>query len=90
MPVTAQEFAGFLHDIVTPRFPMGFTVLNGYGQFRDRRGTLVREDARIVILLYDPEDPSAPERIEAIRTAYRRMFRQQSVLRADGSACVSF
>lgn len=87
-PVTIEEIAGFLKDVVTPRFPAGFTVLEGRGQFRDRHGTIVREDARIVVLLYDPEDRTAGARIEAIRRAYAQAFRQESVLRADGTACV--
>ncbi len=89
-PVTAQEFTRFLDEIVTPRFPMGSTVLEAEGRFRDRHGNLIREAARILILLYDAGDRSAPERIEAIRAAYRRAFGQESVLRADGGACVSF
>jgi len=88
-PVTIGEFAGFLKEVVTPRFPAGFTVLDGHGQFRDRRGTIVQEDARIVVLLYDPEDRTAGARIESIRRAYAQAFRQGSVLRADGIACVS-
>ena len=75
---------------MTPRFPDGFTVLEGHGQFRDRHGTIVREDARIIVLLYDPEDRAAGARIEAIRAAYAQAFRQESVLRADGTACVWF
>jgi hypothetical protein len=89
-PVTIGEFAGFLKDVVTPRFPAGFTVLEGRGQFRDRHGTIVREDARIVVLLYDPLDRTAGARIEAIRKTYAQAFRQGSVLRADGTACVFF
>jgi uncharacterized protein DUF3574 len=89
-PVTTGEFAGFLKEVVTPRFPAGFTVLEGHGQFRDRHGTIVREDARIVVLLYDPLDRTAGARIEAIRRAYAQVFRQGSVLRADGTACVWF
>lgn len=89
-PVTIGEFAGFLKEVVTPRFPAGFTVLEGHGQFRDRHGTIVREDARIVVLLYDPLDRTAGARIEAIRAAYAQAFRQESVLRADGTACVFF
>ncbi|MGH8566319.1 MAG: DUF3574 domain-containing protein [Gammaproteobacteria bacterium] len=89
-PVTIGEIAGFLKKVVTPHFPDGFTVLEGHGQFRDRHGTIVREDARIVVLLYDPLDRTAGARIEAIRAAYAQAFRQGSVLRADGTACVSF
>lgn len=89
-PVTIGEFARFLKEVVTPRFPAGFTVLEGHGQFRDRHGTIVQEDARIVVLLYDPLDRTAGARIEAIRRAYAQAFRQESVLRADGTACVWF
>ena len=89
-PVTGQQFAAFLQDVVAPRFPAGFTVLEGRGQFRDRHGTLVQEDARIVVLLYDPLDRTAGARIDAIRRAYAQAFRQESVLRADGTACVFF
>ena len=85
-----RQFAAFLQDVVAPRFPAGFTVLEGRGQFRDRHGTLVQEDARIVVLLYDPLDRTAGARIDAIRRAYAQAFRQESVLRADGTACVFF
>jgi hypothetical protein len=88
--VTIGEFAGFLKEVVTPRFPAGFTILEGHGQFRDRHGTIVQEDARIVVLLYDPLVRTAGARIEAIRAAYAQAFRQESVLRADGTACVWF
>ena len=89
-PVTIGEFARFLKEVVTPRFPGGFSVLEGHGQFRDRHGTIVQEDARIMVLLYDPLDRTAGARIEAIRRAYAQAFRQESVLRADGTACVWF
>ena len=89
-PVTIGEFARFLKEVVTPRFPAGFTVLEGHGQFRDRHGTIVQEGARIVVLLYDPLDRTAGARIEAIRSAYAQVFRQGSVLRADGTACIWF
>jgi len=89
-PVTIGEFARFLKEVVTPRFPAGFTVFEGHGQFRDRHGTIVQEDARIVVLLYDALDRTAGARIEAIRAAYTQAFRQESVLRADGTACVFF
>lgn len=89
-PVTIGEFARFLKEVVTPRFPAGFTVLEGHGQFRDRHGTIIQEDTRIVVLLYDPLDRTADARIEAIRRAYAQAFRQGSVLRADGTACVWF
>ena len=88
--MTIEGFEGFLKEAMAPRFPAGFTVLEGHGELRDRHGTLVQEDARIVVLLYDALDRTAGARIEAIRAAYAQAFRQESVLHADGSACVSF
>ena len=89
-PVSDTEWAGFLAEEVTPRFPDGLTVLTGAGQWRDSQGTLVRESSRLLLIWYEPQ-AGANEKIEAIRTAYKTRFGQESVLRADGApACVSF
>lgn len=83
------EWRAFLADEVTPRFPDGLTVLAGQGQWRSADKRLVREAMRMVVILYAPgEDSNA--RIEAIRTAYKTRFGQDSVLRVDSGACVSF
>jgi hypothetical protein len=79
----------FLSTEVTPRFPDGLTVLAGQGQWRNSSGTLVRESARMLLIFYRP-DGAAEERIEGVRAAYKARFGQESVLRADGTACVSF
>jgi hypothetical protein len=43
-----------------------------------------------VILLYPIDDRAANKEIEAIRKDYRRLFQQESVLRADSTDRVSF
>ena len=73
---------------VTPRFPDGFTVLSGYGQYRDAAGKIVQEGARMLIVWHAPGDRNAD--VEAIREAYKARFVQESVLRSDGANCVSF
>jgi hypothetical protein len=78
----------FLARVVTPRFPDGLTVLDGIGQWRGPRGP-VRESSRMIIIIYRP-DSTSDARIEAIRSSYKARFKQQSVLRVDTSACVSF
>jgi hypothetical protein len=88
--VTDEEWQAFLDRVVTPRFPDGLTVLMGTGQFKDQRGTIVREDSILLILLYPPGEPSSNRKIERIREVYKTAFQQQSVLRADSTACVSF
>ena len=82
------DWRRFLAEVVTPRFPDGLTVLDGQGQWRVR-GRLSREATRILVIFYAP-DATSEARIEAIRSLYKRRFRQQSVLRADSMACVAF
>ena len=87
--VTEAEFRMFLEEEVTPRFPDGLTVLTGRGQFRSG-GVIEREPSKLVIILYPPDQENAHRRIERIREEYKMAFQQQSVLRADSTACVSF
>ena len=90
--VTEEEWQKFLADVVTPRFPDGFTVLTGYGQFRDS-GKIVRENSFVLIVLYPQKmRKSSSRKIEQIRRAYVKAFQQQSVMRVDfqQAAQVSF
>jgi hypothetical protein len=89
-PVTDAEWAAFLDEEVTPRFPDGLTVLKGNGQWRNSQGIVTKETSAVLIVLYEPsaEKESA---IEDIRAAYKDRFDQESVMRVDaGTQCVSF
>lgn len=87
--VTEQDFQLFVDREITPHFPQGLTLLAGYGQFLDKKGTLVKENAKLLILLY-PFNKDRNKSIEEIRRAYLKMFQQEAVLRVDGQSCVSF
>jgi hypothetical protein len=88
--VTEEQWQKFVDKEVTPRFPDGLTVLDAYGQFLNSAEVLVREDSKVLILLY----VSTPERersIQEIIDAYKSRFQQESVLRVtDVPARVSF
>lgn len=86
--VTPAEWADFLADTVTPRFPAGLTVWPAQGQWRDDAGTPVRE-ASYVLSLVHPADAATERAIAEIVEAYRGRFQQQSVLRVRSLACVS-
>jgi len=88
-PVTSRAWAKFMGREVTPRFPDGLTVLNGYGQWRGKHSTIDQEPSRLLLIWYVRDDAS-DAKIEAIRAAYKRQFHQDSVLRADEVSCVSF
>lgn len=90
--VTEEDWETFLAEEVTPRFPDGFTVLQGYGQFRSA-GKIVRESSFVLIVLYPlNRRKGSSEKIEQIRRAYLKTFQQESVLRVDyqQAAQVSF
>ncbi len=90
--VSDAEWNAFLDEEITPRFPDGLTVLEGYGQFLNSRGVIAEEDSIVLIIFYPGEfveDSSAA--IEEIRDAYETAFQQESVLRVDSEpVCVSF
>ncbi len=87
--VQNAEFQQFLNREVTPRFPDGFTVLSGQGQFKDASGVIIKERSQLLILL-NPIAASNNQKIEEIRKAYIKAFQQQSVLRTDELSCASF
>ena len=88
--VSESAFARFVVHEIAPRFPDGLTVSNATGQWRDRdSGTIVREPSkRVKIVLPGKADDET--RLDAIVTAYKRDFHQQSVVVIVRPACVSF
>ena len=88
--VTEREFQQFVDAQVTPHFPDGLTLLAGYGQFRNAAGQIVKERSHVLILLYPMQTGDANMAVEAIRTAYKDAFQQESVLRIDSLSLVSF
>jgi hypothetical protein len=77
--VTETQWRAFVAEAVSPRFPDGFTELNGQGQWRDARGTINAERTRIIEIAHaDAARPRAD--VRAIAADYRRRFAQESVL----------
>jgi hypothetical protein len=91
--VTQEQFQYFLDREVTPRFPGGVTLMTGIGQFLGSNAVIQRERSTQLLVLYPSHLALASARkIEEIRSAYKRLFQQESVLRADEPQpqCVSF
>jgi hypothetical protein len=83
------EWRAFLDQEVTPRFPDGLTALGAYGQWRNSAGAIAKEKS-VMLLVWHRPSADSEAKIEAIRSAYKARFAQESVLRADGLSCVSF
>jgi hypothetical protein len=87
--VSEEEWRAFIETEVTPRFPDGLTVLTAYGQWRSRSGEVAKEPSRVLVIWHRRGAGSEID-IEAIRQAYKTQFGQESVMRVDGTSCVSF
>lgn len=87
--VSESEWQEFVKAVITPRFREGLTVLDGSGQFLNSSGILIRENSKIVILIYE-SSPDKNQAIHEIIETYKRTFLQESVLRATSPVKVSF
>jgi hypothetical protein len=84
--VSDDDWEEFLNDTVTTRFPEGFTVLTGRGQWREASGKVAKELSQVLVFLYKRTDRElAGKKIEEIRKEYIRRFRQEAVMRIDFS-----
>ncbi|GAA2414349.1 hypothetical protein GCM10010420_49960 [Streptomyces glaucosporus] len=90
-PITEEQFMDFLDEYVTPRFPDGLTLQEGYGQWRDRTGSINGERSYELILLYPRETAEARDAdIEYLRDRYTEMYGLESVGRVDEQVRADF
>ena len=88
--VTEADWDTFVAEEVTNRFPDGLTILDSEGQWKDTESTKVLEEpSKTVIILYKPSKENQ-EKVEAIRKAYMKQFKQQAVMRVDYRTKVKF
>lgn len=84
--VSDADLRQFVDTEVIPRFPVGVTVVNGGGQWSGDENRLIREAAKVVmIVLPDSGDPM--RHVEAVRAAYRAKFHQNSVVVTPPPSC---
>lgn len=87
--IPAAEWQRFLSEVVTPRFPGGFTVLEAQGQWQAPSGEIRSLPSRVLVLLH-PADPKSETGIESVRSAFKERFHHVSVLRSTSPATVGF
>lgn len=83
--VSDTEWAAFLNDTVTPRFPDGLSVLNVEGQSRSASGVSRERTKLLVVVVFDA--PAHQARIAEVVAAYRSRFGQHSVFRSEQPVC---
>ena len=87
--VTPEEWAEFLRNTVTPRFPQGLTAWQASGQWRGADGAIVREASHVLTLIHQ-DDPTHEQAVLEIVAAYKERFQQEAVLRVEAHVCPSF
>lgn len=89
-PISDEAWQDFVESDVTPRFPDGFTFLNGHGAWKNARlGKTIYENSTLLIILH-PDTEQGRRKITEIAEAWRATFNQDAVLRARGNVCVDF
>jgi hypothetical protein len=87
--VSEADFADFLDKDVSPRFPDGLTVIDAEGRWKPPAGSTIHEPAKIVMIVL-PGHLDDHAKLDAVRSAYKTRFHQQSVLLMTHGDCVSF
>jgi len=84
--VSEADWATFLAQEVTPRFPDGLSVLDVAGQSREPSGRIGRERTKLlVVVVFDA--PAHQPKVQAIVDAYSRRHGQHSVFRTEHAVC---
>jgi hypothetical protein len=86
--ISDNDIRKFVDAEVTPRFPDGVTLVDGGGQWRGDENRLIREAAKVVMIVL-PERGDPAGKVEAVRAAYRTKFKQDSVVVMPPPACVA-
>jgi len=86
--VSADDWAQFLNDIVTPRFPAGLSSWQATGQWQSASGGLVHEPSYVLSLVH-PENEANENAVQEIVATYKSRFGQEAVLRMKSHACMS-
>jgi hypothetical protein len=88
--ISETQWQAFLDREVTPRFPAGLSVVDVYGQWQ-RKGASTPGRLRSKMLIIDyPDTQENRDKIETIRSAWKKMTGDQSVLRVTEPVDVSF
>jgi hypothetical protein len=89
-PLTDTEWAEFAADTITPNFPDGFTVFDGYGQWRNPQTGQIAHDPTKILLVAAKRSPDLAGRLTAVIDAYKMQFHQQSVGIITRDSCAAF
>jgi hypothetical protein len=86
--VSEQQWARFLADVVTPRFPDGLTVLSAYGQGASPGPDAVLAELTKVLIIVHPAGEAEAAKIAEIKAKYSQDFDQPGVFHIEADVRV--
>ena len=86
--VTPEAWTQFLSEIVTPRFPRGFSVWQASGQWRSASGQIIHEPSYVLSFIHS-DDSVSNKAVQEIIAFYKTRFQQEAVLRVKSATCMS-
>jgi hypothetical protein len=78
--VSDEDWAAFLNEVVTPRFPSGFVTWRTDGQWRNPSG-LISHERGWVVEFNHADNEAADRRVREIAVEYKRRFMQEAAFR---------
>lgn len=88
-PVSPEAWTNFLATAATPRFPKGFTVYDGQGQWLDGNTMVTREKTKI-LQVHLADSAEVRKNVEDLARIYRETFNQEAVGLATNETCAAF
>jgi hypothetical protein len=87
-PIDDVAFAAFEQEVIRPRLPDGYTLLEGQGRYRGPDGVAIDEPSTVLVVGFASARALASRwrALEEIRASYCRRFAQALVLRIDTPA----
>jgi hypothetical protein len=89
-PLSRREWDGFAAEVITSRFPDGFTTFEARGPWRNPASGVITSQETIVLVVAADQSPATLRKLDEISAEYRNRFHQQSVGLITAPACAAF
>ena len=88
--VTDEQWNDFVNDYISTKFPAGFSIIEVIGRWRDiKTNKTIQEKTKMVIICHH-KTKLDNKQIYNIILAYKKLFKQESVMRIDYEIDVQF
>jgi hypothetical protein len=89
-PVGDAEWDAFARQVITPRFPDGFTIFDARGQWLNPATRRIGGEASKMVRIDTVAGPDTAARVRGIADAYRARFHQDAVGVVSSAVCGVF